>query len=124
MGQERYNGWTNYATWRVNLEIFDDIDTDNWAEDIESLSQYEFGQYLKDYVEQFLETDNQLAESYAFAFINDVNWSEIASHIVDTYIENYCCDNCNDRIDEKYMQSFCSDKCKNEYELLATHPKG
>jgi len=20
-----YNGWTNYATWRVNLEIFDGI---------------------------------------------------------------------------------------------------
>jgi hypothetical protein len=23
MKKETYNGWTNYATWRVNLEIFD-----------------------------------------------------------------------------------------------------
>ena len=23
MKDERYNGWTNYATWRVNLEIID-----------------------------------------------------------------------------------------------------
>ena len=23
---KRYNGWTNYATWRVNLEMFDGID--------------------------------------------------------------------------------------------------
>ena len=23
MTDTTYNGWTNYATWRVNLEIFD-----------------------------------------------------------------------------------------------------
>jgi hypothetical protein len=26
MNDQKYNGWTNYATWRVNLEIFDGID--------------------------------------------------------------------------------------------------
>ena len=26
MGYERHNGWTNYATWRVNLEIIDGYD--------------------------------------------------------------------------------------------------
>ena len=26
MSNEKYNGWTNYATWRVNLEIIEDID--------------------------------------------------------------------------------------------------
>ena len=25
---EKYNGWTNYATWRVNLEIFDGLYSD------------------------------------------------------------------------------------------------
>ena len=36
--QNTYNGWTNYATWRVNLECFDgwDIDStfsrDEWLE--------------------------------------------------------------------------------------------
>jgi hypothetical protein len=119
-----HNGWTNYATWRINLEIFDNIDSDNWAEDIDNLSKYEFGQWLKEYVEQLLDSKNDLAESYALAFINDVNWSEIAEHIIDTYKENYCCDNCNERIDERYMKSFCSEKCEKEYWLLADHPKG
>jgi len=25
-----YNGWTNYATWRVNLELFDNFITDGY----------------------------------------------------------------------------------------------
>ena len=33
---EKYNGWTNYATWRVNLEFFDGDDVSytpvNWDE--------------------------------------------------------------------------------------------
>ena len=28
--QKKYNGWTNYATWRVNLEMFHDLDQDGW----------------------------------------------------------------------------------------------
>lgn len=24
----KYNGWTNYATWRVNLEMFDGMQID------------------------------------------------------------------------------------------------
>ena len=26
MSDKTYNGWSNYATWRINLEIFDDLD--------------------------------------------------------------------------------------------------
>ena len=28
MKDQKYNGWTNYATWRVNLEIFDGLHSD------------------------------------------------------------------------------------------------
>ena len=28
----RYNGWTNYATWRVYLEIFSDFEDDMFDE--------------------------------------------------------------------------------------------
>ena len=28
MSDTKYNGWTNYATWRVNLEIFDGNELD------------------------------------------------------------------------------------------------
>ena len=125
----KHNGWTNYATWRVNLENFDDIDTDHWEDEIvnQECTPYELGQHLKSYMEEMIEMqvinlNNNTAENYALAFINEVNWSEIASHIIDTYRENYCCDNCNEKLDEQ--DHFCSDKCKNEYELLATHPKG
>ena len=29
MQDNTYNGWTNYATWRVNLEIFDGMSADD-----------------------------------------------------------------------------------------------
>jgi hypothetical protein len=126
----KYNGWTNYATWRINLEIFDDVDVDYWADYIEDTRgerhAYELGQHLESYVDDILvcECDNSLVTSYAQAFINDVNWREIAEHIIDYYYENYCCDNCNVKLDETHMQSFCSENCKKEYNLLATHDKG
>ena len=27
---DTYNGWTNYATWRINLEIFSDIPLEDY----------------------------------------------------------------------------------------------
>ena len=32
MNDTKYNGWTNYATWRVNLEIFDGMDFEQDAD--------------------------------------------------------------------------------------------
>jgi hypothetical protein len=29
----KYNGWTNYATWRVNLEMFDGFDAREYFTD-------------------------------------------------------------------------------------------
>ena len=26
---EKYNGWTNYATWRIHLEIWDGYETEH-----------------------------------------------------------------------------------------------
>ena len=86
----KYNGWTNYATWRVNLEIFDGMD----YTDIPMLSRYcepdthEVSEYLKNYVEEILDMDcdpSRLANSYANAFISEVNWYEIAQHFVDEF---------------------------------------
>ena len=72
---KEYNGWYNYATWRVNLEIFDGMNIEepyNWR-------------MCKDYVEEILEmqceNNNSLVFSYALAFINDVSWNEIADHL-------------------------------------------
>ena len=49
MNNNEYNGWTNYATWKVNLEILGDIQfedktsADNLKEIVEDVvfSQYE-----------------------------------------------------------------------------------
>jgi len=121
----KYNGWTNYPTWRVNLEIFEDIDSEYWEDQIEDgCTNYELGEHLEEYAESLLEADNELAESYALAFMNEVNWSEIAKHIIDTYRENYCCHNCNERLDERFTSRYCSFKCQKEDEILADHPKG
>ena len=86
MKQETYNGWTNYATWRVNLEIFDgmsleDLNTSN-------LEAYSLGEELKDYAEEILSIDtdtSSLVYSYAMSFLSDVNWTEIASSLIETY---------------------------------------
>ena len=83
-----YAGWTNYATWRVNLEMFDGYDPYDCGHD-SSVTAYDLGQYLKDYAEEMiLSTSNEgAARDYAFAFLSDVNWYEIARHMIDNYSE-------------------------------------
>lgn len=79
-----YNGWTNYATWRVNLEIFDGLNPREmgWKRDT-----YDLMPILRDYVRDILEMDAKqgLALDYALAFIEDVNWDEIAGHMFEGY---------------------------------------
>ena len=83
MNDKTYNGWTNYATWRVNLEIFDDfrVMDEELMDDV-----YELGQYLRETAEVYIEdssTEDGLARDYALAFLSDVNWFEIAKHMID-----------------------------------------
>ena len=82
--KEKYNGWTNYATWRINLEIIDGIEfeTKMCAATIKEIiddvvfSQYELG------------NGSHLIEDYARAFVSEVNFYEIAQSI-------------NERLDEQ-----------------------
>jgi dTDP-4-dehydrorhamnose reductase len=83
MTDKTYNGWTNYATWRVNLEIFDDfrVMDEELMDDV-----YGLGQYLRETAEVYIEdtsTEDGLARDYAMAFLSDVNWYEIAKHMID-----------------------------------------
>ena len=80
MSNEKYNGWTNYATWRVNLEMFDggDFASDN------DLDAYDLGQTLRQFAEETLsEQASGLVLDYALAFLSDVNWCEIARHMIE-----------------------------------------
>lgn len=94
MENTKCNGWTNYSTWRINLEIFDSWELgDFWGYesiDPKDVDAYILGQDMKDYVVQLIDEQSDpsgLANSYANAFINDVNWTEIAEHMLDAYIK-------------------------------------
>ena len=82
MKKETYNGWTNYATWRVMLEIFDGQDfEDNDPEDITP-------EFCEDFVDiLFYDTPEGFVEDYARAFLSDVNYYEISKHIKDNINE-------------------------------------
>ena len=80
MTETRYNGWTNYATWRINLEIIEDIEFET----------HQTADSLKEIVESVvldqLPKHVGLAYDYAEAFIDQVNFDEIAEHVNDNQI--------------------------------------
>ncbi len=94
---EKYNGWTNYATWRINLELLDGYETsiESSIEDFTELVEngeisdenrinliINLSQELKSVVEEILDSydTDSIVRNYANAFISDVNWYEIAKH--------------------------------------------
>ena len=85
----KYNGWTNYATWRVNLEMFDGIEAEDMGWD--DLELFKLSIALEEYAREAIEAScalqsrdgNSIAVAYALAFIGDVNWREIAAHLLD-----------------------------------------
>jgi hypothetical protein len=82
----RYNGWTNYATWRVNLEMFDGFDAREYFTDADDeFDASELADNLKAYADDMLTINGEkgLAVDYARAFMADVNWYEIAEHLLD-----------------------------------------
>ncbi len=96
----KYNGWTNYATWRINLEIFDGQGLEDFYGEVSDDAVkddviYDTSEILKDQTEEILashcnngDTANNLVFDYAMAFINDVNWYEIAESMFTDYMDN------------------------------------
>jgi len=95
MTDKTYNGWTNYETWRVNLEIFDGFDPFDHFSDNQEDMQDNLAEYLKDYVDEIIFANcrydergqSSLMEDYARAFLQAVNWHEIAKHMIEDYAE-------------------------------------
>ena len=70
---EKYNGYTNYATWIVMLEIFDGFEIEN-----DNVS----AEYCEEYVDDYVSSSGSgLTLDYARAFLSEVNWYEIADNI-------------------------------------------
>jgi len=90
MSDKTYNGWTNYATWRVNLEVCDGLNGEGFDLDQDA---YDLGQDLKNYAQELIDMSvsdpnaPNLAHDYAMAFLQDVNWEEIAKHMIELYSE-------------------------------------
>ena len=90
MSDKTYNGWTNYATWRVNLEMFDGVDPRDISTRFHPDEAYNLGHDLKEYAENIItdyKSETTLAQDYALAFLSDVNWHEIAEHMIEDYAE-------------------------------------
>jgi len=86
----RYNGWTNYATWRVNLEIFDGIDLEYFTDEIGTGDVYALSKRLEEFADNVISADGTVegvAVDYARAFLADVNFYEIAKHLVDAHTQ-------------------------------------
>jgi hypothetical protein len=79
MSDTKYNGWTNYATWRVNLEMFDGA---NWNDYYIGSNLMTLGLHLKEHTQDLIYEagggEGNIAVDYALAFLSDVNWYEIA----------------------------------------------
>ena len=82
---EQYNGWTNYATWRVQLEVFDGLELGEW--NLETLDARDLADWMREHAETHVtETSKEgFARDYALAFLAYVNWHELAENARDNY---------------------------------------
>ena len=79
MENKKYNGWTNYATWRINLEIFDGLEIDD---EVDHAIVQKMAEELV-----LMDVDEQsMVASYAMAFMSEVNWYEIAEHLNEMFL--------------------------------------
>jgi hypothetical protein len=79
--EKGYNGWANYETWRVMLEMFDGYDPDG---------QWMTRDAVEEMADELLTMDlpnpsSCLALDYARAFLSAVDWREIAAAINKTW---------------------------------------
>lgn len=88
MTDTTYKGWTNYETWRVNLEMIDGTDLEYWG-GLESV--HDLAAAIKESCTDIVAEqapNGSLAQSYALAFLDAVNWREIAGNLIDAYACN------------------------------------
>jgi len=102
---KRYNGWTNYETWLVNLWIDNERGSyEYWREESQSVwndaepgeyewqtrerqATYELSKRLKAELDENMPEDIQKALGGFYsdllnAALSEVNWSEIAEHMI------------------------------------------
>jgi hypothetical protein len=86
----QYNGWANYETWRVNLEMLDGMTPEDFGVNIRHLDLDEvdeqvtrLSESMAAYVQEMVEQDAKgFALDLALSFLNEVDWYEIADHML------------------------------------------
>jgi hypothetical protein len=75
-----YNGWANYATWKVNLELFSDFELEEVFPDWEEMNMYQRIEALERYAKFFIYTSSTegIARELAINFLEEVDWEETA----------------------------------------------
>lgn len=81
---EKYQGWTNYWTWKYNLEI---LNEEYWRELIEEgqfSSIYDLSEAIKDDASELAgQVSPDWAQDWVDAAFSEVNWREIALTIAE-----------------------------------------
>jgi hypothetical protein len=82
---EKYNGWTNYWTWKFNLELVDPARWQEFIEDGAYSSLYELSQDIKNDAEEFLADGitPEYAQEWFISALSFVNWREIAESVAE-----------------------------------------
>ena len=81
-----YNGWTNYETWRVNLEMFDGMSPEDVLGTADRPEVKELADAMEDWAKDHVtQQASGLALDYALTFLEPVNWQEIAQDMIDAH---------------------------------------
>ena len=81
-----YNGWSNYATWRIQLELISDYADTLDPEDYEDVR--DLAGTLENYVDEVLESmGGGLVLDYARAFASDADYIEMAEAAMEGWKE-------------------------------------
>ena len=93
MTNTTYNGWTNRATWLVNLWL----DNDGYYETCghKSNDAYQLGQMIRADVEEMQPEVTGLWADAQSTFLSEVNWKEIGA--------NYIIDRNGDDVTQEYV---------------------
>jgi len=88
-----YNGWSNYETWRTNLELCEGLDIRDFGF-VSGIAHDDRDAAISDLAAALYEmADEHVAQEasgwtadIARSFLSNVDWEEIAEQFVDDYI--------------------------------------
>lgn len=78
----RYNGWANFATWKVNLEVFSDLEIQEVVWGWQELDSHDKANELYEYARCLVyKNSDGLTKELALAYLEEVDWNEIANSL-------------------------------------------